>query len=712
MSRGSHRRLGDRLTAARHRNFVGRTAEIALFGDALAAQNLPFHIFYVFGPGGVGKTALLGEFARLCRRTATSSIYLDGRDIDPSPESFLAAVRSAMGIAPRDDPLERIASLPERHVLTVDTYEAMASLDGWLRDAFLPQLPEDVLVVLAGRDPPSTPWRSDPGWQSLVRVIPLRNLSRDHAGAYLVQRNVPAGQHTAVLNFANGHPLALSLVADLFAQDPATQFHAEEAPDLVATLLHHFVQKVPGPAHRTALEACALVRVTTEGLLGQMLAMPDVNELFEWLRGLSFIESGQGGLFPHDLAREALATDLRWRNPDWFAELHGRARAYHIRRVQETHDVEQQAALIDLIFLHRDNQAVRPFFELLRARGGAGETAESGAASTDLARPGDMSTLIRMVARHEGDDSAKVAERWLVQQPQDTLVFRESDDSIAGFVLVLALDRAGGEDIDADPAAKAAWDYLQRQGPLRAGERATVFRFWMASEGYQSVSLVQGLVFVEAVRHYLTTPGLAVSFFPCADPDFWAPMFAYADIPRAPEADFEIGGRRYGVYAHDWRSVPPMVWLDLLAEREVAAAPLERRPESSAEPLVVLSEPDFAEAVRDALRSYDRLEALRSNPLVRSRIVLQRTSRSEATSAERTTLLRELILEAAGSLRESARDAKLYRALDHTYLHPAPTQEAAAELLDLPFSTYRRHLRSGIARITDYLWSREIGAPG
>jgi len=143
-----------------------------------------------------------------------------------------------------------------------------------------------------------------------------------------------------------------------------------------------------------------------------------------------------------------------------------------------------------------------------------------------------------------------------------------------------------------------------------------------------------------------------------------------------------------------------MVWLDLLAEREVAAAPPERRPESSSAALVVLSEPDFTEAVRDALRSYDRPEALRSNPLVRSRIVLQRTSRSDAASAERPALLRELILEAADSLRESARDAKLYRAVDHTYLHPAPTQEAAAELLDHSARTAAICARASVASPT------------
>ena len=39
---------------------------------------------------------------------------------------------------------------------------------------------------------------------------------------------------------------------------------------------------------------------------------------------------------------------------------------------------------------------------------------------------------------------------------------------------------------------------------------------------------------------------------------------------------------------------------------------------------------------------------------------------------------------------------------------PAPTQEAAAELLGLPFSTYRGHLTRGLERVTDLLWEREL----
>jgi hypothetical protein len=47
--------------------------------------------------------------------------------------------------------------------------------------------------------------------------------------------------------------------------------------------------------------------------------------------------------------------------------------------------------------------------------------------------------------------------------------------------------------------------------------------------------------------------------------------------------------------------------------------------------------------------------------------------------------------------------------LDRTYLRAAPSQEAAAEVLDLPFSTYRRRLGRATERLTDLLWAVEIG---
>ena len=175
---------------------------------------------------GLGKTSLLSQFARLAEQGQVSAYALDARNIEPTPEAFTAGLCLAMGIDPTSSPTDALAARPGRHVILVDTYELLAPLDGWLRDVFLPQLPERVLVVLASRNPPAPAWRADPGWQPFLRSLPLRNLSPDEGRDYLMQRNVPEEELKTVLDFTHSYPLALSLVADLYDQRPGFHFKA------------------------------------------------------------------------------------------------------------------------------------------------------------------------------------------------------------------------------------------------------------------------------------------------------------------------------------------------------------------------------------------------------------------------------------------------------------------------------------------------------
>jgi hypothetical protein len=71
-------------------------------------------------------------------------------------------------------------------------------------------------------------------------------------------------------------------------------------------------------------------------------------------------------------------------------------------------------------------------------------------------------------------------------------------------------------------------------------------------------------------------------------------------------------------------------------------------------------------------------------------------------------VLRTRILEAAQILKSDPRAGTQFRLLDRTYLRPTPSQEKAAELIDLPLSTYRRYRDRGIETITDWLWDRDI----
>ena len=689
-------RLADRLGAARQRQFVGREAEQTIFRSALAAAELPFCVLYLYGPGGVGKTTLLQQFAQISRQLHIAATYMDARDIHPSPDSFLQALQQALQLSASDSPVEALAARPERQVLLIDAFEYLAPLDGWMRNSFLPQLSDNLLIVLSGRLAPAVDWRADPGWQTVIRTTPLRNLQPDESRTYLTRRMLPVDQHQTILDFTHGHPLALSLVADMFAQRGELTFDVQVAPDIIKILLEEFVQKVPGPAHRAALEACALVRVTTEALLSEMLGMQDVHGLFEWLRGLSFIESGRAGLFPHDLAREALGADLRWRNRDWYAELHRRARGYYARSLRQRQGPEQQQTMFDYVFLHRENPTVRPFLEWQ----------ESGTGGPTRMLDHDRQPLLDMIAQHEGHELAQLAAHWLALQPHNVTVYRDAQERSGGMLVAVELQACSADERSVDPATAAAWRFLEHHAPLRAAERATMFRFWMARDSYQAVSAIQSLIWVNIGLYYLNTSALAYTFFMCAAPDFWTPALHYMDINRVEGLDLTIGGHRYGVFGHDWRVTPPLAWLDLLAEREIAAEPLEHQPEHALSTLVQSRE-EFDTSIRSALQQLVSPTALRGNPLIRSRLVLEHAG-AQAGEAERAAELQRLLRRAAEQLKAAPREIKFYRAVYHTYLQPAATQERAAELLDVPFSSYRRHLRAGVTKIADIVWQWEL----
>lgn len=706
--------IAERLKTARNAVFVGRNKEQQRFQQILTGEAAP-GVFWLHGPGGVGKSALLRVLAEEARTSDFPVYFVDGHHLEATPEAFLRALCVSLNIpisenATRDGVLEVLQRYLEartrRVVIFVDTIEVLAPLELWWREEFLPALPENVFLVLAGRKAPDAAWSADAGWRDLIQVRALHNLDAATASEYLKRRAVPTNQHGALLQFTHGHPLALSLVADFFdqrrtqGQDAITlEFTPEDAPEVVRTLLAKIVADESSTEHRAALEACALVRLTTEDLLEKLLD-GDAHQAFVWLRGLSFIETSRQGLFPHDMVREVLLADLRWRNPGQHRLLHERAREFYAARFEAASVPEQQRLLMDYVFLHRYNPLVRPFLDWRENNSLVSEP------QNEPLRPDELQDLVAMVETHEGAESAAIARDWLRAQPQSVLLMRNSRGEVAAFLAMVSLTAASPEEIERDPATKAAWNYLESHAPLRPGEEATMTRFWMSRDTYQDTSPAQSLVFVNAVRHYLTTPQLAFSFFVCAAPEFYAPLFQYASGLRLNEADFKVGSHVYGVYGHDWRALPPLEWLDLLGQREVSSAPSY----NIAPPptLDVLTRDEFCEAVRNALRDWHRPHDLRKNRLLRTRVVVNRAGRN-AGIEERVTALQSLIREACESMRGAKREGKFLRALYHGYIKPAPTQERAAEAMDVPFSTYRRYLKSGLDSVADFLWKREIG---
>ena len=262
-----------------------------LFRAALGAPQPPFTVLHVHGPGGVGKTALLRAFADEARTAGAVSVPLDARHFEPSPAGFTAAVRAATGLEDDEDLAVGLGVRGRRTVVLLDTYETAAPLDDWLREQFLPK-PADSLMVLAGREPPAAAWRSEAAWRELLRAVALRNLGPEESRAYLGAAGVPKALHEPVLAFTHGHPLALSLVVDVLAQEQRhglAGFTPSMPPTSSASCWGASLPTFPAIC-TGARWRCAHARLTTEALLRAALDAGDVHDIFEWLRSLSFIE--------------------------------------------------------------------------------------------------------------------------------------------------------------------------------------------------------------------------------------------------------------------------------------------------------------------------------------------------------------------------------------------------------------------------------------
>jgi hypothetical protein len=680
--------LGDLLASRRRRRFVGRASEVELFRAALESPEPPFAVLHIHGPPGIGKTRLLDAFAGLAAEVGASVVRLDGRDLLPSPPAVLEALGGAL------EPPGRAGG--GRLVVLVDTYERLGPLDDWVRTWLLPRLPATALAVIAGRAAPGSAWRADPAWRELLRVVSLRNLSPEESRQYLRACGVDPVRHDQLAELAHGHPLGLSLLADVVVRggeavaDPLT-------PDLVGTLLRRFVEVVPDGGHRRALEACALARVTTEALLREVLGLEDAHEQFTWLRELSFVESGPEGVFPHDLARDALEADLRWRDPEGYKRVFRGIRDQVGGRLRSSRGQEQQRAIADAKYLFRRLPGVvSPV-----------DWDAWGRQYPEPARPEDREPILDLVRRWEGDASAAIAARWWERQPEAFFVVRGQDGVVGGFLALLDLTRASTRDIADDPGARAAWDHATRQAAPRPTETVTQSRFIIDREAYQGPSATLNATPILTFQRYLGTPNLAWDFLTLAEPERWDAYFAAADLPRAPGADFWVGGRRYGLFAHDFRQVPVDALLELVTERALAQDPTPSPP-TAQPPLLVLSQPEFDDSARQALRDLRRPALLGRNPLLRTRLARDGSGSEEPTAAT----LEALVGAAVETLREHPRDDKLWRAVERTYVRPAATQERAAAALGLPFSTYRRHLTQGVDRVVAWLWDQEVYGGG
>ena len=644
--------------------FAGRERELTLFTTLL--EGLPrdgVRVLAVSGAPGMGKTALLGQFARAAADAGVPHV------VAPYGTSF-------------EDALGRLDVMDGIRVLMLDGYDAArADRDGEF------EAPPGTLVVIASTQP--LPESDAPAGlrQAQWRRVSLRPLSREAALRYLELRGVPLAQRGAIQHFADGWPLPLNTFASRALEEADWSFDARYELPAIRDLAVRLQPPAPSAEHQRALDVATVCHTAHEDVLAELLEMADTEAIFDWLARLPYMRSQSDGLFMEGYARNVLDRNLGWRRPDHRVELVRQARLYYWNRFRTQRGHAMERSLVSLQFLQRVAQIPIGAWDI------------DDLTATPL-RPSDVDSLVGLVRTYEGDESAAIAAYWLERQPEGVTVVRGRDGQPTGFLSMIALRETTPEDVARDPGVAAARCFVDAALPL-GQEQAALVRFSMSADAYDDFSPTHRLLVARTHLHW-TRGGLAYSLVTHPDPakrEEWLRQYGFL---RVPEADFTIGGRRYALFGHDWRAVPVPDWFEsisFLPATDLASVWQNRA-------RVVFDEDAYRHSVHEALVDFQNTAALRANPLLRSRTLLERVP-AGASVNERVEALRALMSDAIDHVPNSRNVLRAADLLRWTYVEPQGTQRQTAQLLNLPFSTYRNHLTRAHEILARQMWAQE-----
>lgn len=258
----------------------------------------------------------------------------------------------------------------QRLVLILDTFEQMATLDGWMY-GLAQQLHQNVLLVIAGRAVPD--WsRRWPGWLAQSQIEELKPMTEEVMRA-LVHRyyaTMHGGepdpkQVEAIIRFARGLPLVVTTAVRLWMQYGVEDFQAVK-PQVMADLVDRLMEGVPQEL-RPALEAAAAVRWFNKDILREVMGQADVNALYSELRRFPFVRPRAEGLALHEAVLEIVDENLRVHDPKRHRELHERAAAYLEGQLMRAAGEEAERLGLERLYqrIRADEQAgIRLFQEM------------------------------------------------------------------------------------------------------------------------------------------------------------------------------------------------------------------------------------------------------------------------------------------------------------------------------------------------------------
>jgi hypothetical protein len=552
-------RIADRGRQVAAEHLIGRLRELDELRRLL--HDAPPYVMFVNGVAGVGKSSLLAAFAASARRDGAMVLQLDCRVLEPTDRGVLEALAAALG--QRAPTLETVTAglgrFTGRVILMFDHYEVLRLVDTWLRQTFVPQVPDNVRIVVAGREPPVAAWLTAPDLAGAVASMALAPLDRHEAVELFTSLGVSEIRAERLDRVVRGHPLAIRLAAAAAADRPDLGIDDVAAHAVLDQQTRLFLADVPDPITREALEAMSVVRRTTTSLLAAVLPGIPPQDAFDRLRTLPFVETRQDGLGLHDAVQSSVAGFVRSTDPIRYRRYRRAAWRQLREEVSEAPAGELWRYTADMLYLIENPVIREAFFP-------------SGAQplAVEPARPEDVRSIELIARRHDGDEGARALIDWQRFAPSAFSAIRDRDGITVAFFCLLNRDQIMSAVVD-DPVV-AGWRNHLRSNPPPAGQEILGFRRWLDIEHGERPSSSQAASWLDVKRTYMQLrPNLRRIYTVVQDPVVYLPVVLRLGFRPVGEEDgiADLGGNRFTSVVLDFGPNSVDGWLAGLVAAEL-----------------------------------------------------------------------------------------------------------------------------------------------
>ena len=277
--------------------------------------------------------------------------------------------------------------------------------------------------------------------------------------------------------------------------------------------------------------------------------------MFEWLAEQSFVRAGPHGLVPHDLVRDAIDAQARWRDPPASRALQHVVSRHLIGRMQQGNDAAH--LVVELEFLERHSALMRRFFDFSLI----------GTIPVCPAQADDTGAIDRLRDAGLPPAERRVFDHWRHHEESRVWVARHLGGEICGVTVIVRLDRLDEQTAGQDPLVTAARHALRDElTDLKQPGVSLMGRFTVPEGERRPLNPAMNALQLCHGMHWANEPNLRLWVVAAHYPDRFAPLLEGTRFRRLPGCDLVIDGVPMGCFVHDWQAEPWADWRDRMID--------------------------------------------------------------------------------------------------------------------------------------------------